>query len=1140
MDLRKYQNTISKKSNLKKNSYLTQNLNFKTNQSNDTFTHEIKTDKMNSFQNMNIRPNKEKILKNKIQINLYSKPLKFTNGNNIKINNIKNSYISKVPNKNKNNELSLINVSNNLYDTIDFGRNAINKISFNIKQAPKLKLKEKTPFKNRINIQENNKNYETNIINKTKNIYKTKTSNNLKKHTNNYFSSLFMRKNNLLKNVSKTKENISNISLRLFKKETISSKNKIKRHILYTPKKKEDLNDKNIYSKLRVKTVQQSAKRLSKYILTSQNSESRFYTNKTLSPENINNVNNKNKKKHGSLYSKVNYALNNIKNLKSLSNTNSNIALLNKIKNTNLKQNKNSYLIKESNENCQNNSEIHNYLYHNINSPLSQEIIISESKGIISTKCPLGHIINYKFSEFYEKFRAIPDNTNKPLITCFMHKSPNKLAIDFFCGKCFNFICNNCIYEHGRKFGHKIISIHNMNIYCSLHNKKFNSFCYDCNKNSCELCHISHEKKNHNYKSFNDILSQFKSEEKSILNIQNEIRNQLKNLNDIIERYNEDLKKTEHSEILKGYFEEYINYFRNILQLKEKFISKYNYNPNNYYNLMNVLNLALPIIYDYNQEKLFKLSRTNEIYDKYLIINDFVNFVNNNSFNIFQSNQNFKKCMSETNSIKMIRTIKPIKALIIKDDNNFDNNNKYPKQILDLEYNGYFLLLKDFDFDIYNKDLILVKSFNISNLFGNSYNEIIIGVKNLENKNMAIFNYKKILIIHFNYDFLSYQIINEFDIKINGICNGFNNFGFDDETFEIQNPLINNILDMNEKEIISFGIKLEEKYIGTIWQKNKRQESQILDINSTKKNSIYNIISVLKYNENRFAILEKNNSFYYNVKIYSYESPYNTDFEPKFNSENKDFEENKVPEIVNQKHENDKSNIEKNDIIYEENKKDKTINGNNYEKDENVLSDDSEEDIDEVLQEIKINAEKREEEYKRIEESQKKLKKENEDIIIIKKKIFNEIFNLEQIKFKKTNDTLSPSLILPLIKINDKIFAFLDNEYIILVDFEKCSVVSKINYSSNNPLIFIDKTPNDNLLFKEKNKIISYHIKRNDLTRIYLPVYEYREKRKTISKWYLISGSEDFIIKAKIINNSFMICLFEFKMEKWNLNQNLN
>jgi hypothetical protein len=333
---------------------------------------------------------------------------------------------------------------------------------------------------------------------------------------------------------------------------------------------------------------------------------------------------------------------------------------------------------------------------------------------------------------------------------------------------------------------------------------------------------------------------------------------------------------------------------------------------------------------------------------------------------------------------------------------------------------------------------------------------------------------------------------------------------------------------------------LEEKYIGTIWQKNKRQESQILDINSTKKNSIYNIISVLKYNENRFAILEKNNSFYYNVKIYSYESPYNTDFEPKFNSENKDFEENKVPEIVNQKHENDKSNIEKNDIIYEENKKDKTINGNNYEKDENVLSDDSEEDIDEVLQEIKINAEKREEEYKRIEESQKKLKKENEDIIIIKKKIFNEIFNLEQIKFKKTNDTLSPSLILPLIKINDKIFAFLDNEYIILVDFEKCSVVSKINYSSNNPLIFIDKTPNDNLLFKEKNKIISYHIKRNDLTRIYLPVYEYRENRKKISKWYLISGSEDFIIKAKIINNSFMICLFEFKMEKWNLNQNLN
>ena len=128
-----------------------------------------------------------------------------------------------------------------------------------------------------------------------------------------------------------------------------------------------------------------------------------------------------------------------------------------------------------------------------------------------------------------------------------------------------------------------------------------------------------------------------------------------------------------------------------------------------------------------------------------------------------------------------------------------------------------------------------------------------------------------------------------------------------------------------------------------------------------------------------------------------------------------------------------------------------------------------------------------------------------------------------------------------MIKINDKLFSFLDNENIIIVNFETCLIVSKINYGLNK-LIYIDKTPNpnDNLLFKEKNKIISYHIKKNDLIKINLPVFEYNSKGKYISKWYLISGNDEFIHKAKIINNNFMICLMEFRMEKWNLKNNNN
>ena len=1117
MDLKKYQNSLGKKINLKKISFITLN-------SSSFNTNKIKVDKLNNSQQIEVVKSKKE--KNKIHINIYKTPFKLGNNNIFPKNNIRSNYIAKAPNNNLTKDSSLL--SNSLYDQIDLGRKAINEISFKfnskLKKALKIKIKskEKTPYKNSLNNQDNKENYHTNIINnKTKNIYKIhkiKTRNNFQKNNNNSFNKYsFFRNNNLFK----SKENINNISLRLFKKETISSKNKLKKRLLYTPKKKTDINNKNFYLKIGSKTIQQNARKMNKYLLTSQNSESRFYTNKTFFPrENTNDI--VDPKKTISFYTKED-----LRNI--------NISIINTIKNSNISKNTNIPSTKKA------QTPIHNFLYHEINSILTPEIIISESKGIVSSKCPLGHITNFKFAEFYQKFRAIPDFNNNnnnfsntSLIVCLICKSSNNSLLNFFCEKCYNFICTNCIYHHQKKFGHKILSIRNINIICFSHNKKYNSFCFDCNKNSCELCHISNEKRNHNYKTFDEILSRYKKEEKSIAIIQKEIRNQSKILNNFLERYKEDLKNTEHYEILKSYLEEYINYFRNILQLKEKFISKYNYNPNNYYNIMNVLNLSLPLFYDYKNEKLFKLSRTNDIYDKYLIINDFINYVNNNSIKIFEGNQNYKKFITNININKIVRTIKPSKILYLNNDN-IDNiyKNNYPKLILDLECNGYFLLLKDHEFDIYNKDLIRVKNYNVINIFGNSYNEIIIGAKILENKNMAVFNYKKILIIKFRYDFLSYEIINEFELKINGICNRFNDFGFDDETFEIKNPLINNILDINNSEIVSFGFRIEEKYIGTIWQKNKREESQILDINSNN-NSIFNIISVLKYNENKFAILEKNNDIYFNVKIYTYETPYGPENDDNPQSPNQEIEEssnNLNLNLIKQNQENlyNKTNSD-------EKMKNKNINGNNYEKDENVSNEDSEENSDEIIQEIKINAEKREEEYIELEKKQKQYKMEKEDIIIIKKKIFNEVFNLEKIK-SKTNQDLSSTL--SLIKINEKIFSFLDNENIILINFETCSVIYKINYGFNKTPIYLDKTPNDNLLFKEKNKIISYHINKNDLKRIYLPVFEYNEKRKNISKWCLISGSdtEDFINKAKIIDNRFMISLFEFRIEKWNLNQ---
>ena len=205
---------------------------------------------------------------------------------------------------------------------------------------------------------------------------------------------------------------------------------------------------------------------------------------------------------------------------------------------------------------------------------------------------------------------------------------------NFYCGQCYNFLCHNCQGKHENDFGHQVISIQNINKFCSLHNKKYISFCYDCNKNCCEICHIKQNKK-HKIKTYQDILNDFKKEEKSIIYIRDEIQNQLKILDEFIDRYKEDLKTLENSELIEENFEDYVNYFKNLLKFKEKLVSKYSYNPNNFYNIMNVLNLSLPLFYNYKTEHLFKLSPCNELYDKYDKVNQIITFINNNSIQIF-------------------------------------------------------------------------------------------------------------------------------------------------------------------------------------------------------------------------------------------------------------------------------------------------------------------------------------------------------------------------------------------------------------------------------------------------------------------------------------------------------------------------
>jgi hypothetical protein len=248
--------------------------------------------------------------------------------------------------------------------------------------------------------------------------------------------------------------------------------------------------------------------------------------------------------------------------------------------------------------------------------------------------------------------------------------------------------------------------------------------------------------------------------------------------------------------------------------------------------------------------------------------------------------------------------------------------------------------------------------------------------------------------------------------------------------------------------------------------------------------------------------------------------------------------------LNDKKNEDDKNMSKYNDDNLNNTQRNLYNKGNRYENDDNI-SENEDENLDRIINEIHLNAKKREEEYLKSLNKQKNInniantpKKVKEDIIISKEKTFNEVFDLKNIKFK-TSDSSPEELLqqLQLIKLNEKLFGFIDFKNIVIIDFETCQIISSINYGEFK-LIFIDKTPSNNFLFKENNKIISYHLKENSLIRINLPVFEYKKNDKNISSWFLISGTNEFINKAKIIDDKFMISLFELRMEKWNLNPN--
>ena len=96
----------------------------------------------------------------------------------------------------------------------------------------------------------------------------------------------------------------------------------------------------------------------------------------------------------------------------------------------------------------------------------------------------------------------------------------------YFCYNCEKNICSTCKITHDKN--HKIFPLVDKNYYCIKHAKIFNSYCIDCNCNICEDCKNSHPDNEHQICDFDQLKPTKEDINKWSENIQKH-KNQLKN-----------------------------------------------------------------------------------------------------------------------------------------------------------------------------------------------------------------------------------------------------------------------------------------------------------------------------------------------------------------------------------------------------------------------------------------------------------------------------------------------------------------------------------------------------------------------------------------------------------------------------------
>ena len=293
-----------------------------------------------------------------------------------------------------------------------------------------------------------------------------------------------------------------------------------------------------------------------------------------------------------------------------------------------------------------------NILVYDKNTNIKNEKII-KSKDIICPKCGEKCIIDFReykivlnncknkdesiisINEF-EKTQNIDENKIICNICNINNKSKSYKNKFYICGTCNKNICLLCKENHNKD--HIIIEYENKNYLCHKHNELFASYCDECKENLCIQCQIEHDN-NHKIISYMEILPNI-----------NNIKNKIKELRDIIDRFNNNI-------------DDIINIFKNIKMNLEKYYIINNNIMNNY----NVRNRNYEIFKNLNNINNNKIMNDlKDIINEKNIINKFNKIYNlndkikNNEININEEEKKDEEIKIKNNEIKVneIETLK--------------------------------------------------------------------------------------------------------------------------------------------------------------------------------------------------------------------------------------------------------------------------------------------------------------------------------------------------------------------------------------------------------------------------------------------------------------------------------------------------